>query len=94
MRMYMCLNSVKQGFLAGCRPIIGVDGCHLKGDHGQQLLVAVGRDPNDNYFPIAVAAVEAETKDSWGWFLDLLLNDIGESRRWVFMSDQQKVRIN
>ncbi|RYR78720.1 hypothetical protein Ahy_A01g003574 isoform D [Arachis hypogaea] len=62
MRMYMCLNSVKQGFLAGCRPIIGVDGCHLKGDHGQQLLVAVGRDPNDNYFPIAVAAVEAETR--------------------------------
>nr|XP_025650697.1 uncharacterized protein LOC112745980 [Arachis hypogaea] len=72
-------------FLAGCRPIIGVNGCHLKGDHGQQLLVAVGRDPNDNYFPIAVAAVEAETKDSWGWFLELLLNDIGESRKWVFM---------
>ncbi|RYR13129.1 hypothetical protein Ahy_B04g070283 isoform D [Arachis hypogaea] len=90
MRMYMCLDSVKQGFLAGCRPIIGVDGCHLKGDHGQQLLIAVGRDPNDNYFPIAVAAVEAETKDSWGWFLDLLLDDIGESRRWIFMSDQQK----
>ncbi|XP_015970679.1 uncharacterized protein LOC107494166 [Arachis duranensis] len=64
MRMYMCLDAVKKGFLAGCRPIIGVDGCHLKGDHGQQLLVAVGRDPNDNYFPIAVAAVEAETKDS------------------------------
>ncbi|XP_016165019.1 uncharacterized protein LOC107607601 [Arachis ipaensis] len=65
MRMYMCLDSVKQGFLASCRPIIGVDGCHLKGDHGQQLLVAVGRDPNDNYFPIAVATVEAETRDSW-----------------------------
>ncbi|RYR67661.1 hypothetical protein Ahy_A03g014040 [Arachis hypogaea] len=59
-------------------------------NHGQQLLVAVGRDPNDNYFPIAVAAVEAETKDSWGWFLEMLLNDIGESRKWVFMSDQQK----
>ncbi|XP_072056212.1 uncharacterized protein [Arachis hypogaea] len=70
--------------------IIGVDGCHLKGDYGQQLLVAVGRDPNDNYFPIAVAAVEAKTKDSWGWFLDLLLDDIGESRIWIFMSDQQK----
>ncbi|KAL4394306.1 hypothetical protein AHAS_Ahas02G0138800 [Arachis hypogaea] len=34
MRMYMCLDAVKKGFLAGCRPIIGVDGCHLKGDHG------------------------------------------------------------
>ncbi|XP_020972721.1 uncharacterized protein LOC110269309 [Arachis ipaensis] len=38
MRMYMCVDTVKKGFLAGCRPIIGVDGCHLKGDHGQQLL--------------------------------------------------------
>nr|XP_025612115.1 uncharacterized protein LOC112705508 [Arachis hypogaea] len=65
-RMYMCLDAVKKGFLAGCRPIIGVDGCHLKGGHGQQLLVAVGRDPNDNYFSIVVAAVEAEIKDSWG----------------------------
>ncbi|XP_025616463.1 uncharacterized protein [Arachis hypogaea] len=92
MRMYMCLNPVKQGFLAGCRPIIAVDGCHLKGDHGQQLLVAVGRDPNDNYFSIAVAAVEAETRDSWGWFINLLLDDIGDvsKRKWVFMSDQQK----
>ncbi|KAL4330886.1 hypothetical protein AHAS_Ahas13G0444900 [Arachis hypogaea] len=95
MRMYMCLNSVKQGFLASCRPIIGVDGCHLKGDHGQQLLVAVGRDPNDNYFLIVVAAVEAETRDSWGWFINLLLDDIGDvsRRKWVFMSDQQKVSI-
>jgi len=33
-------------------------------------LVAIGKDPNDNYFPIAVATVEAETKDSSGWFLN------------------------
>ncbi|XP_072060158.1 uncharacterized protein [Arachis hypogaea] len=66
--------------------------CLDSGDHGQQLLVAVGRDPNDNYFLIAVAAVEAETRDSWGWFINLLLNDIGHvsRRKWVFMFDQQK----
>ncbi|KAL4286851.1 hypothetical protein AHAS_Ahas19G0127500 [Arachis hypogaea] len=93
MKMNMCLDSVKQGFLAGCKPIIGVDGYHLKGDHSQQLMVAVGRDPNDNYFPIAVAIVEAETRDSWGWFINLLLDDIGyvSRRKWIFMSDQQKV---
>ncbi|RYR48329.1 hypothetical protein Ahy_A07g034348 [Arachis hypogaea] len=69
-----------------------INGCHLKGDHAQQLLVAVGRDPNDNYFLIIVAAVEAETRDSWGWFINLLLEDIGDvsRRKWVFMSDQQK----
>uniref|UniRef100_A0A2N9GBQ0 F-box domain-containing protein n=1 Tax=Fagus sylvatica TaxID=28930 RepID=A0A2N9GBQ0_FAGSY len=43
-------------------PIIGLDECHLKGVYGGQLLSAVGRDGNDNLFPIAMAIVEAETR--------------------------------
>jgi hypothetical protein len=35
--------------------------------------------------------VENECKDSWRWFLTLLLEDIGSEKRWVFISDQQKV---
>ncbi|CAB4279374.1 unnamed protein product [Prunus armeniaca] len=31
-RLYVCLDACKKGFLTGCRPIIGVDECHLK-DH-------------------------------------------------------------
>ncbi|KAK4409404.1 hypothetical protein Sango_0013400 [Sesamum angolense] len=34
--------AVKKGFLSGCRPFIGVDGCYLKGPHGGVLLTAVG----------------------------------------------------
>ena len=92
-RFYMCLDGCKRGFLASCRPFIGVDGCHLKTQYGGQLLVAVGRDPNDQYFPLAFAVVETECKDSWRWFLSLLLDDIGDisTNRWVFISDQQKV---
>ena len=56
-----------------------------------QLMCAVGRDLNDEYFPFAYAVVEAKTKDSWTWFLNLLLADIRDSKRWVFISDQQKV---
>ena len=91
---YMCLDGCKQGFVAGCRPFIGVDGCHLKTAYGGQLLVAVGRDPNDQYFPLAFAVVENECKETWRWFLTLLLQDIGDidSHRWVFISDQQKVK--
>jgi len=90
---YMCLAGFKTGFLAGCRPFIGVDGCHLKTAYGGQLLVAVGRDPNDQYYPLAFAAVENECKETWRWFLTLLLEDIGDvaDHRWVFISDQQKV---
>ena len=33
-RMYIRYNTQKVGFLGGCRPIISLDGCHLKGDLG------------------------------------------------------------
>ena len=54
----------------------------------------VGRDPNDQYFPLAFGVVETETKDSWSWFLQLLLEDVGQDKRYVFISDQQKVLIS
>ena len=87
-RLYICLEGCKKGFLAGCRSFIGLDVCHLKNKLGGQLITTVCRDPNDEYFPLAYAVVEAETKDCWTWFLNLLLADIGQNKRWVFMSDQ------
>jgi hypothetical protein len=68
-----------------------VDGCHLKTKYGGQLLIAVGRDPNDQYFPLAFGVVENETKESWKWFIQLLMEDLGTDNRYVFISDQQKV---
>ena len=90
-RLYICWAGCKKGFLAGCRQIIGLDACHLKTKLGGQLIVAIARDPNEEYFPLAVAVVEAKTKDSWTWFINLLLADIGDSKRWTFISGQQKV---
>jgi len=37
----------------------------------------VGRDPNDNIYPITMAVVVAENKDSWSWFLETLVADLG-----------------
>lgn len=34
--LYVCYAACKQGLVAGCRPIIGIDGCYLK---GHQMLV-------------------------------------------------------
>ena len=82
-KIYICLE--------GCRPIIGLDACHLNTKTGGQLMCAVGRDPNDEYFPFAYAVVEAGTKDTWTWFLNLLLGDIRDGKNWVFISDQQMV---
>nr|XP_027103009.1 uncharacterized protein LOC113724289 [Coffea arabica] len=59
-RLYYCLHACKQGFLDGCRPIIGLDGCFLKTAFGGQLLSALSRDDNDNMVSIAIAVLEVE----------------------------------
>ena len=69
-----------------------MDGCHLKGPYGRVLLAVVSLDGNHGLFPIAVAIVELENGDSWGWFLHLLSSVIGDfSRPLAVMSDGQKV---
>ena len=93
MRLYCCLGPLKQGFRDGCRPIIGFDGCHLKGTYPGQLLTALGVDPNNGYWPIAWAVVEKEATEQWTWFLKLLSEDleIENQYHYTFIFDQQKV---
>ena len=76
-RMYIRYNAQKVGFLGGCKPIIGLDGCHLKGRFKGQILFAIVKDANDNIFPVAFAVVEQENKDSWVWSLQQFSDDIG-----------------
>lgn len=92
-RLYVCLHACKTGFLAGCRPVVGLDGCHLRGPHKGVLLSAVGIDPNDQLYPIAYAVVELENKKTWKWFVTELVNDlqIMDEDKWTFMTDKQKV---
>ncbi|XP_025692404.1 uncharacterized protein [Arachis hypogaea] len=61
-KLYICLNACKRGFKAGYRPLIGLDGCFLKGFYGGQLLSAVGQDANNHFYVIAYAVVDNETK--------------------------------
>ena len=93
MRMYICLGPLKNAFVQFCRKLVGLDGCHLKGPFGGQLLAAVGVDANDGMYPIAWAVVESETTESWTWFLELLSQDlkIQSDADWTFISDRQKV---
>ncbi|XP_062170398.1 uncharacterized protein LOC133876128 [Alnus glutinosa] len=93
-RLYICLDACNKGFKYGCRPIVCLDACHLKGEVGDQLLCTIGKDGNDDMFPIAYVVAEGETRASWEWFLGLLIDDVyvgsGEGRGWTVMSDRQK----
>ncbi|KAK0594585.1 hypothetical protein LWI29_037000 [Acer saccharum] len=92
MRLYICLHALKKGWKEGCRRIIGLDGCFIKGYHTGQLLTAIGVDPNNQMYPIAYALVESECRDSWEWFLELLGQDleINNSYGIVWITDKQK----
>jgi hypothetical protein len=98
-RFFVCLNAMKNGFVRGCRPWFGIDGCHLKGPYGGVLLSAVAIDGNKGMFPIAFAVVEIECKDSWMFFLSLLRDSLSSVSEWkdrqvTIMSDMQKVGEN
>ncbi|KAL0295124.1 UNVERIFIED_CONTAM: hypothetical protein Sradi_6850900 [Sesamum radiatum] len=64
-RFYVCLQALRLNFLAGCRPLIFVDGCHLKEPYGGLLLSAVAIDTNNNFFPVCYAVVWQENRDTW-----------------------------
>ncbi|GKV05019.1 hypothetical protein SLEP1_g17077 [Rubroshorea leprosula] len=51
--IYVCLEGCRKGFLLGCRPMIGVDACFLKGMFKGTLLAIVARDGINQIFPIA-----------------------------------------
>ena len=57
------------------------------------MRVAIGIDPNNCIFPIAIGVVDVEDKPNWVWFLERLKSDLGiiNTSSWTVMSDKQKV---
>lgn len=52
----------------------------------------MGIDANNCMYPIAYAVVNAEDKENWDWFLELLKDDIrmANSLSFTIISDKQK----
>ncbi|KAK8694127.1 hypothetical protein V6N13_071684 [Hibiscus sabdariffa] len=91
-RFFVCFDYLKKGWKQGCRPILGLDGCFLKGPFEGELLSAIGRDANNQMYLVAWAVVELECTDSWAWFLNLLATDLdlNDCFGFTIISDQQK----
>src|SRR5436190_10379622 len=54
------------------RPVLGLDGTHLKTRYQGILLAITGMDALGKLFPVAFAVVDAENNDNWLWMLKLL----------------------
>ncbi|GKA08471.1 hypothetical protein Tco_0687802 [Tanacetum coccineum] len=63
-RIYICFKAMIEGWNAGCRKVIGLDGCFLKGTCRGELLTTMGRDGNNHMFPIAWVVVNVENNDN------------------------------
>jgi hypothetical protein len=95
-RLYVSLAAMKNAFKERCRFVVGVDACFLKGMYKGQLMIAVGRDANNNMYPIAMAVVEVKSKDSCLEALVTCYRSWSNST-WLdfyFRSTRGKLRIN
>ncbi|XP_076945346.1 uncharacterized protein LOC143616392 [Bidens hawaiensis] len=96
-RLFVCFDGLKKGFLAGCGKVLCLDGYFLNTFLGGILLAAVGRDENNQMYPVAWDVVEGENNDSWEWFMDELRKCLEVSdggKCWTLISNQQKGLVN
>ncbi|XP_076934262.1 uncharacterized protein LOC143600465 [Bidens hawaiensis] len=91
-RIYICYAGMKSGFKMCGREILGLDRCSIQDPFPGQILTAVGIDGNNGIYPVAFALVEAETDQSWTWFLKCLGDDfdLPTNASFTFISDGQK----
>ncbi|XP_074290274.1 uncharacterized protein LOC141617004 [Silene latifolia] len=91
-RLFICFDALKKGWLEGCRKILCIDACFLKTFLGGQLIGAIGRDANEQMYPLAWAVVEGENNDSYEWFFQQLKETLGEKdgNGWTIISDQHQ----
>ncbi|WOL08446.1 hypothetical protein Cni_G17199 [Canna indica] len=91
--MYTCFHALKMGWKQDLRPFIGMDRTFLKGEARGQLLVAIGQDSMRQFYPIAWAVIDKETKSTWTWFVQCLKSslDLKDGEGFTFISDMQKI---
>lgn len=89
-RMFVCIRACVDGFLAGCRPYLGVDSTHLTGKYKGQLAAATAIDGHNWMYPVAYAIFFKETNDNWAWFMANLKKAIGTPPGLTIHSDACK----
>nr|GEW32038.1 transposase, MuDR, MULE transposase domain protein [Tanacetum cinerariifolium] len=76
------------GFGFAMRPLIIIDGAHLKGNYSGTNLLAIRMDGNNQILPRATGVSQGETCKSWTWFLSRLKEQIRKPPNLCIISDR------
>ncbi|KAL0217076.1 hypothetical protein RCL1_007559 [Eukaryota sp. TZLM3-RCL] len=87
-RLFLAYDASIKGF-EHCRPLITLDGTHLKTATKGVLLAACGTDSAGQIFPLAFGICRIENCEEWGFFMDKL-STLANFENVVFLSDRQK----
>ncbi|KAH9802359.1 SWIM-type domain-containing protein [Citrus sinensis] len=85
---FVVLGSSIKGFMQYIRPVIAVDGTHLKGLYRGSMFVATCLDGNNQLYPLAIGIMDSENNDAWEWFMMKLHRVIGDRPELVIISDR------
>jgi hypothetical protein len=88
-RPFVALRPCIDGFLAGCRPYIGVDASILKGKYTGQLASATSVDGHNWLYYVAYGIFHSETEENWVWFMEQLHRECMRHLYGNFMKQYQ-----
>ncbi|XP_074361213.1 uncharacterized protein LOC141701466 [Apium graveolens] len=81
-RIFWCLKAMMDGW-QHARSVISIDGTFLKGRYRGKLLIAMGVDSNNLYFPLCYGLVVEETYENWSWFLQCIRRHVCHQKAGV-----------
>ncbi|MQL74236.1 hypothetical protein Taro_006589 [Colocasia esculenta] len=88
---FICFQASAYGFEVGCRPMLFLDGTHIKQHRVQGVILAASAlNGNNELFTVAYSIADSETYDNWVWFLQNLKKALLSDRRITFLSDRGK----
>lgn len=88
-QMFIAQAASRYAYINGyIRPIIVVDGTHLKGKNYDLMFVVVAKDANEQLFPLTYGIGPIEDHESWTWFMQGLLKAFGPLKGHLNVSYQ------
>ncbi|KAL6557645.1 hypothetical protein OROMI_017995 [Orobanche minor] len=85
--VFFALHACVRAF-SKCRPVIVIDGTHLRGKYKGIMFIAATKDGNKQIVPLAFGIGDKENDLSWTWFLQQVRRTFGCPGNLLIVSDQ------